>query len=279
MEDDRAKRDAAAGALPGKLETALGSHYSGDHTALLSLLDPHAVAMDGWGRVFASVEELRESFEARGEAPSLLMREARFALAGPSAPNAATVVGTFRLYTGPRETCLAATVQRATACFARGPQGWSAFHLHISPERSEEVDAAAFPLGIGKETYRYVRSILRTGQRAGALPTRVMLGPVGDQLLIDPGDVLYVEAKGKNSLVHASGGSFSVRMLLSEVQEQLPGSFVRAHRGFLVSTARITGMRRFELVLTDGTEIPVPARRYAEVRREIALRVTGGFER
>lgn len=49
------------------------------------------------------------------------------------------------------------------------------------------------------------------------------------------------------------------------------------HRSYLVNTAHISGMRKYTLQLSDGSEIPIPERRYAEVRREIALRATGGL--
>lgn len=52
---------------------------------------------------------------------------------------------------------------------------------------------------------------------------------------------------------------------------------MRVHRSYLVNTAHISGMRKYMLELSDGAEIPIPERRYSEVRREIALRATGGL--
>ena len=88
---------------------------------------------------------------------------------------------------------------------------------------------------------------------------------------------LYIEAEGKRSVVHCLEATFSIASLISEVAKQMPGTFLRVHRSYLVNTAHISGMRKFMLELSDGTEIPIPERRYIEVRREIALRATGGL--
>ena len=100
----------------------------------------------------------------------------------------------------------------------------------------------------------------------------------GTQLhYLDPHEILYVEALGKRCVVHQLDGTLPLNTLLSEAESQLPGTFVRTHRSYLVNTAHISGMRKFMLELSDGTEIPIPERRYGEVRREIALRATGGL--
>lgn len=50
------------------------------------------------------------------------------------------------------------------------------------------------------------------------------------------------------------------------------------HRSFLVNTAQVRGIRKYAFELSDGTELPIPERRYTDVRREIALRTAGGLE-
>ena len=53
----------------------------------------------------------------------------------------------------------------------------------------------------------------------------------------------------------------------------LGGTFVRTHRSYLVNTAHITSVERYELTLVDGTKLPIPKQRFSQVRREISLRI------
>ena len=54
-------------------------------------------------------------------------------------------------------------------------------------------------------------------------------------------------------------------------------TYFPAERCVYAERDRDDGRREYEVKLSDGTEIPIPERRYGEVRREIALRATGGL--
>lgn len=51
--------------------------------------------------------------------------------------------------------------------------------------------------------------------------------------------------------------------------ELQPYDFLRVHRSYLVNLKYVQSYRRFELFLTDGTWIPIPKRRYKEIKQKI----------
>jgi len=67
--------------------------------------------------------------------------------------------------------------------------------------------------------------------------------------------------------------SVPLNRLLGDMENMLGGTFIRVHRSYLVNAAHIVSVKRYELTLTNGDVLPIPKQRYAQVRREIALRI------
>lgn len=96
----------------------------------------------------------------------------------------------------------------------------------------------------------------------------------GTQLhYLDPHGILYVEAFGKRCVVHQVDGALPLNTLLSEAESQLPGTFVRTHRSYLVNVEHVASIERCRLTLTDGTKLPITKQRFDQVRCELELRV------
>lgn len=267
--------------LPALAQAIVGAYYSLNADPLFDAITDDCLFVTEAGTILSSPDELRRALESKAKSPAMMVRETDFRLMTPhcsiEASGSAVVVGSYELYTSPREQLLYASSQVMTLCFRPTEAGWKAFHLHVTNTLSEPVAEEIFPVRASRETYEYVREILRTGTRTGILPSRIMLEGVDNAHYVNPDDILYIEAEGKRSVVHCLEATFSIASLISEVAKQMPGTFLRVHRSYLVNTAHISGMRKFMLELSDGTEIPIPERRYIEVRREIALRATGGL--
>lgn len=272
---------ASAEALPALTEGVIAAFFSHNEKPLIEALTNDCTIIADSGALVEGTEGLLCLVKAYEQMPSMMVRETDFHLTGPipeeRAGAVATVTGAYKLYTSPREQLLYACTRVATACCRLTERGWRIFHLHISNKQSDTVPSEMFPIETSRETYSYVREILRAGGKAGILPSRVMLDGTETSHYISPDNILYVEAEGKRSMVHCVDGTFPVTSLISEVVPQLPGTFFRVHRSYLVNTAHIVGIRKYVLQLSDGSEIPIPERRYAEVRREIALRAAGGM--
>lgn len=267
--------------LPALAQSIVGAYYSQNIAPLFEALASDCRFVTETGRIISSLDELKTALAAKSNSPAMMVRETDFHLISPcedvNPAKNAVVMGSYKLYSSPREQMLFAASHAITVCFRFDDAEWKAYHIHVTSKRSDPVGEEIFPIQASRETYEYVREILRTGTRTGILPSRIMLESTENSHYVNPDDILYIEAEGKRSIVHCLESCFPITSLISEVSKQMPGTFLRVHRSYLVNTAHISGMRKFMLELSDGTEIPIPERRYTEVRREIALRATGGL--
>jgi two-component system LytT family response regulator len=95
-------------------------------------------------------------------------------------------------------------------------------------------------------------------------PSRIAIKAEGKILLIDPAEIVTVEAQGNYVLLQRmSGSSFLLRQSLSAVAEKLlPYGFVRIHRSALVNAACVEEIHpwttgEYVLRVQGGKEFPV----------------------
>lgn len=214
-----------------------------------------------------------------GSDPLLRLGESTFRLIEPDVADEssiaqAAVAGSYRLYTATHTPFIFSSERYATALFQYSATGsWQVRHLHFSHKDNQQVNDSQFPIETSCATYDYVRRILRTARKTGLLPSRIVMKD-GTQLhYLDPHEILYVEALGKRCVVHQLDGTLPLNTLLSEAESQLPGTFVRTHRSYLVNVEHVASIERCRLTLTDGTKLPIPKQRFDQVRCELELRV------
>lgn len=261
--------------LPQIIENAIAAYYRKDYEPLSNRITPDCLFLGAGSDLFRSANELEDSFSDNVNMPVLLMRDSRFRVLPPSenTNTCAVVVGTYSLYTDPHEPMIFSVKQRITVCCVLTKQGWKAFHIHSSNEWNDTDEGQGFPFRASVASYNYMRDILRAGRRSKLLPWKVELECGGETRYVGPNDIIYVEAHGKRSTVYCINDVFSFGTLLSDLEQQLPGSYLRVHRSFLVNTEHVTGIRRFAITMSNGTEIPIPERRYTEICRELSMRV------
>lgn len=84
-------------------------------------------------------------------------------------------------------------------------------------------------------------------------------------------DILYIEAKGKKTLIHMKTGVLEASQSLSEMTQILPASdFCMPIRWALVSMREITSMPSDKLKLSDQTEIPISRGKRDEIKNAFA---------
>lgn len=84
-------------------------------------------------------------------------------------------------------------------------------------------------------------------------------------------DILYIEAKGKKTLIHLKSDILEASQSLSEMAQILPeGEFCMPIRWALVSMREIVSISSEKLKLTDQTEIPVSHGKRDEVKKAFA---------
>ena len=110
-------------------------------------------------------------------------------------------------------------------------------------------------------------------ERKGGLGTQIAVPTETGELLVDAGEIDWIEAEDYHAGIHAGARHYRVRESLAALEARLdPARFVRIHRSAIVRLAQVrewrTGPSEREavVVLRDGTELPVSRRRLAEVK-------------
>lgn len=91
--------------------------------------------------------------------------------------------------------------------------------------------------------------------------------------------VFWIEAAhgGKHSILHTTGGKVEILATVASLAEQYPHLFLRCHQSYLINPHYIRNIRRFCVTLTDGTELPIPEKKYTAFRASAILMMNNGM--
>ena len=80
--------------------------------------------------------------------------------------------------------------------------------------------------------------------------------------------IIRIEAAhgAKHSIVITTEGELEVMSSITNLEKQYGKLFMRCHQSYLVNPAYITNIRRFRVLLSDGTELPIPEKKYTAFR-------------
>ena len=87
--------------------------------------------------------------------------------------------------------------------------------------------------------------------------------------LINIATIRFLESSLHKVTVHCRARTIETYAKLDALQEQLPTSFSRCHRSFLVNLAYVSALEEGELRLHDGTVLPVSRRRARQTQRDL----------
>lgn len=80
--------------------------------------------------------------------------------------------------------------------------------------------------------------------------------------------IRYADVQGNYVTVHA-GQDFTAKMTLSELEKDLDDRFYRVGRSAIVNLTKISRVTKTEILLQDGTTVPLPRGAYDGVNRAI----------
>ena len=80
------------------------------------------------------------------------------------------------------------------------------------------------------------------------------------KLLLDIGDIIYIEVINHHTIIHCRRGDYTVRCPIREFEELLEGKgFCRIHRSFLIAVDYVNVWEKDRVILSDrkASELPV----------------------
>lgn len=82
-------------------------------------------------------------------------------------------------------------------------------------------------------------------------------------------EILYIENKGRNLLVHMKETDKSFHMKIGKMEARLPSYFLRSHQSYLVNMDYIREFNRKELILQNNVKIPISRTKYPVAKEKI----------
>jgi DNA-binding LytR/AlgR family response regulator len=147
---------------------------------------------------------------------------------------------------------------------------------YVLKSRLSEPIPEALTLPTGRSTHqRRAAAFVPQSSIPVANPSKIAIAMEGRALLIDPAEVIAVQAEGNHVLLVKSAGSHLVRGRISTLAEQLrPYGFVQIHRCVLVNSSWVQGIHprstgNYLLCTRGGKEYPV-SRTYKQNLRTLA---------
>lgn len=119
-----------------------------------------------------------------------------------------------------------------------------------------EVNALRYltkPVDINK-----LKDVIKHVQEKQKKARQIIIREDGEEIVIDVGDVIYMEAMDKNVRIVTSGGEFVTRYNIGDYEEELKNDgFFRIHRGYLISLSKIKKLVKNDVVMEGDTALPV----------------------
>ena len=248
----------------------LTEYYKLNAEPFLSVLSKNCVWVLPDGPIVIGAEAIR-AFQDGFVMPPFQIEDMVFDLLNTGSPKQIGVFGTYSLFSDVKSEMILAVKQRITMMFRKEKDGFRLYHIHTSNAWEELAEDEVFPVQISRQTYHYVQKLL---QKSGQTPNRRIIVRVENAAYsFEPDMVLYVEATGKVCTVYMLNRTMVIRQPLKALETLFPKQFCRIHRSYLVNCRFILQVERYAVTLINGTVLPIPAKRYMEVREEITALV------
>lgn len=138
---------------------------------------------------------------------------------------------------------------------------------------AQALDYLVKPLSEARFRTTMTRVLDRLRARGG---TRIAVPTSDGELLLDDGEIDWIEAQDDHAAIHAGAERYRVRQSLVAFESQLdPTRFARVHRSAIVRLDRVRELRTADagreamVLLRDGTTLPVSRRRLAHIRSRL----------
>ncbi len=252
--------------LPAIAQSAIQAYYKGDYEPMFNMISENCLFIGAASDIYHGVAEMIADMDNIADAPTFSMIDARFELVDTGSADQAIVYGDYDIESDFGFDMILAVHQRITGHFSWDGTSWKAVCIHSSNEWEEPREGEIFPTFTSKRTFRYLQKILQESTRIIENRKRVKFNSNGATMLVNPDVILYVESSGKQSVLHLIDRDIAVSSMLSEVEQVLPTTFIRSHRYYLVNVGHIEHIERYQMRLTSGELLPIPERRYKEIR-------------
>ena len=159
-------------------------------------------------------------------------------------------------------------VQRITFIWKKEEDRLKLLHFHVSNPVEFQENSEYFLRPAGKGTFEYVKKLYSQKRRL------IACGKHDQTYVLWNKDIVYIEAENTNSVIHCLNRDILSRESISILEKKLGEDFIKTHRSFIVNSRYITGIRRYQLAVSQGIELPIPEKKYREIKEKVLRAVS-----
>lgn len=160
------------------------------------------------------------------------------------------------------------TVQRITFIWKIEDGRFWLLHFHISNPIEPQEKSEYFLKSAGNGTFEYVKQVFSQKRRL------IAFGRHDQTYVLCNQDIVYIEAENTNSVIHCLNRDILSRESISALEKRLGDDFIKTHRSFIVNSNYITGIKRYQLAVSRGIELPIPEKKYREIKEKVLYAVS-----
>lgn len=183
-----------------------------------------------------------------------------------NAGNACTVVGRYLTTTDDSVGYFLQVQQRCTFTWELIDGKPKIKHIHISNPMGELqlAEGEKVPNALGQMSKKYWEYRLTAAQDKN----RIVVPDKSEVThFLMPSEIVYVTANRKTCMIHTlSGRTIDARMSITDFLSKISGGFSSVHRSHVVNDNYIARIQQYEVVMADGSVIPIPVKKYTEIR-------------
>lgn len=149
---------------------------------------------------------------------------------------------------------------------------WMCPLIHISNSRQKNSLNQQSPIAI----VQYEQDIIRSLFKDRITVKKIMLSGESNSTYYIPEDSInYIEGgKGVQCYVHTDSEVITAKYLMKDIIAKLPSYYYRCHSSYIVNLRRVKSVCAYKVTLEDGEEIPIPAKKYSQVKDDITSFMT-----
>lgn len=119
---------------------------------------------------------------------------------------------------------------------------------------------------------QYEQDLIRTVFKERNTVKKLMFSGEGNSShYVAEDSIRYIEGgKGVQCYIHTDSETITVNHLMKEVMTKLPDFYYRCHASYIVNMRRVKSIGAYKITLETGEEIPVPAKKYSQVKSDIS---------
>ncbi|MEE0751227.1 LytTR family transcriptional regulator [Frisingicoccus sp.] len=182
--------------------------------------------------------------------------------------SACTIAGRYLTTTDSSVAYFLQVQQRCTFVWEQTECGLKIRHMHVSNPMGElkADEGGLFVDHLGKMAGEYLTRHLHQLQDT----KRLVVTDAKERVrFIQVSEVVYAEADGRSCIIYTMPGEKICAHM--SITEFLAASdhFIPVHRSYVLNDLYVSCIQKYEISMLDGSKIPVPVKRYKEVRERL----------